>query len=159
MLSLNVLDTYECNNLKMIRLYNAYTYVQCLDRTWVTWLVARGTRPHNLCSSPANSLDEVVNLGKVGTNHVGLSNTKIYFKESLPDWKRENLRCGGSRSKMVFFQAQGSILNIQLIIYSIRWSGILGREVRKFSFWGEVLLHLCSNLGGSNDLYYFYLNW
>ena len=31
-------------------------------------------------------------LEKVWSSHVGLSNTKIYSNESLPDLKRENLR-------------------------------------------------------------------
>ena len=68
------------------------------------------------------------------SNHVGLSNIKIYLKGSLSDLKRENLRFGGSRGKMVFFHAKGSIviiLNIQLIISLIRWRGIFAREGRK----------------------------
>ena len=35
---------------------------------------------------------------------------KIYAYESLPDIKRGNLMFGGSRDKMVFFQAKGSIV-------------------------------------------------
>ena len=35
---------------------------------------------------------------------------KIYSKESLPELKRENLRFEGSRGKMVFLLAKGSIV-------------------------------------------------
>ena len=44
---------------------------------------------------------------------------KIYSDKSLSDLKRENLKFGGSRSKMVFFQDKGSIviiINVLLII-------------------------------------------
>ena len=57
----------------------------------------------------------LVDLGKVGSIHVGLPNMKIYLDESLPNLKRGNLKFGGSRGKMVFFQDKGStviILNI-----------------------------------------------
>ena len=62
---------------------------------------------------------ELANLEKVGSNHVGLSNTKIYSNESLPDIKRGNLRFGGSRGNNVFLQAKITIvliLNIKSII-------------------------------------------
>uniref|UniRef100_UPI0033948A0C hypothetical protein n=1 Tax=Acinetobacter baumannii TaxID=470 RepID=UPI0033948A0C len=55
-------------------------------------------------------LRELVELLKVGSHHVGLSNIKIYSKESLPDLKRGKLRFVGSRGEMVFFQAKGSII-------------------------------------------------
>ena len=37
---------------------------------------------------------------------------KIYFKESLPDLKRGNLKFEWSRGKIIFFQAKGSIVII-----------------------------------------------
>ena len=79
-----------------------------LDR--FTVIDARRTRPLNPCNSQANQLGLLVDLVKVGSNHVGLSNTKIYSKESLPDLKRGNLRFRGSRRKIVFFQAKGNIV-------------------------------------------------
>ena len=35
---------------------------------------------------------------------------KIYSDESLLEIKSENLKFGGSRGKMIFFQAKGSIV-------------------------------------------------
>ena len=35
---------------------------------------------------------------------------KIYSDESLPDLKMRNLKFGGSRGKILFFKAKGSIL-------------------------------------------------
>ena len=35
---------------------------------------------------------------------------KIYSDESLPSFNRGHLKFGGSRGKMVFFQAKGSIV-------------------------------------------------
>ena len=63
-----------------------------------------------LSTSKPTNLGELVDLGKFGSNHVGILNTMIYLKESLPDLKRENHRFGGFRGKMVFFQDKGSIL-------------------------------------------------
>ena len=63
-----------------------------------------------LSTSKPTNLGSFFKLGKVGSNHVGLSNTKIYLKESLPDLKRKNLRLGGFRGKIVFFQGMGIYL-------------------------------------------------
>ena len=52
----------------------------------------------------------LVDLGKVGSIHVGLPNMKIYLDESLPNLKRGNLKFGGSRGKMVLYKDNDSIL-------------------------------------------------
>ena len=54
----------------------------------------RRTRPLNPCYSKANQLGERVEVDMVGSNHVGISNTKIYSKESLADLKIGNIRFG-----------------------------------------------------------------
>ena len=51
---------------------------------------------------------ELFELEKFGSNHVRLSNMKIYSKESLPDLKTGNIRFEGSRGKMFFFLAKDS---------------------------------------------------
>ena len=79
-------------------------------RPGFTGIDAHRTRPRNPYNSKANKLGEFVELEKVVSNHIGLSNMKIYSKESLPDLKRGNHRFGGSRGKMVFFQDKGSIV-------------------------------------------------
>ena len=53
---------------------------------------------------------ELVDLGNIGSSHVGLPNMKIYLNESLSDLKRENLKFGGCRGKIIFFQDKGSIV-------------------------------------------------
>ena len=91
------------------------------------------TRPRNPFYNKDKKLGKLVEIRKVGSNHEGLSSTKIYSKESFTDLKRRNLRFEGSRGKIVLFMYNGCIiinLNMQLIILLVKWMGYLGRENR-----------------------------
>ena len=84
--------------------------LECLQLDRFTRINARRNKPLNPCDSQDNKLRELVKQGKVRSNHEGLPNMRIDSDKSLPDLKRGNMKFGGSRGKMVFFQDKGSIV-------------------------------------------------